>query len=147
MEDLIRRIPGMPILIKKIYVNSYANFPFTNNIALVEMPQKFSFPNMKLYNGMTDLDDHIAQYKQQMFMTAIPRDLREAYMCKGFGSSLIRPTLQWYTNLPNNSICSFAQLIDTFVEQFASSRKLEHDSQHPNTIRQGSKESLRDYIT
>ncbi|KAL5542642.1 hypothetical protein UlMin_010352 [Ulmus minor] len=82
-----------------------------------------------------------------MFTTAIPRDLRKACMCKGFGSSLIGPALQWYTNFPNNSICSFAQLIDTFIEQFTSSRKPERDSQHLNTIRQGNRESLREYIT
>ena len=81
-----------------------------------------------------------------MFMTTILRDLREACMCKGFGLSLIRLALQWNTNLTNNSICSFAQLIDTFVEQFASSKKPKWDSQHLNTIRQGSRESLRDYI-
>ena len=89
------------------------------------MPQKFSFPNMKLYGRTTDPDDHIAQYKQQMFTTTILRDLREACICKGFRSSLIGPTLQWYTNLPNNLICSFTQLTYMFVERFASSRKPE----------------------
>ena len=67
-------------------------------------------------------------------------------MCKVFGSSLIGPALQWYTNLPNNLIYSFAQLTDTFVKQFASSKKPELDSQHLNTLRQGSRESLRKYI-
>ena len=89
MEDLIRRIPGIPTPIKKSSVNSYMDSPFTVNIALVEMPWKFSFPNMKLYNGTIDLDDHITQYKQIMFTMAIPRDLREACMCKRFASSLI----------------------------------------------------------
>ena len=60
MEDLIRRIPGMPTLIKKNYVNSYADSPFIDNNALVEMTQKFSFPNIKLYDGTTDLDNYIA---------------------------------------------------------------------------------------
>ena len=60
MEDLIRRILGIPAPIKKSSINSYADSPFTDNIALVEMPRKFSFPNMKLYNGTADLDDHIA---------------------------------------------------------------------------------------
>ena len=64
MEDLIRRIPDVPALIKKSSVNSYTDSPFTDNIALVEMPWKSSFPNIKLYNGTTDPDDHIAQYKQ-----------------------------------------------------------------------------------
>ncbi|CAA7027874.1 unnamed protein product [Microthlaspi erraticum] len=46
-------------------------------------------------------------------------------MCKGFGSSLTGPALQWFTNLPNASIDSFASLTDRFVEQFASSRNIE----------------------
>ena len=60
-----------------------------------------------------------------MFLAATPQEQREACMCKSFGSSLQGPALQWYTNLPNNSISSFAQFTDTFVEQFASSKKLE----------------------
>ena len=70
MEYLIRRIPGMLVSINKSFFNSYANSLFTDNIALVEMPQKFSFSNIKLYDGTTDPDDHIAQYKQRMFTTA-----------------------------------------------------------------------------
>ena len=87
MKDLIRKIPRMPTPIKKSSVNSYVDSPFIDNIALVEMPQKFSFPNMKLYNGTTNPDNHITQYEQQMFTTTIPRDLREARRAcvKGLG--------------------------------------------------------------
>ncbi|KAL5760612.1 hypothetical protein ACOSQ2_019450 [Xanthoceras sorbifolium] len=81
-----------------------------------------------------------------MFTAAIPRDLREACMCKGFGSSLVGPALQWYTNLPNISINAFAQLTDTFVEQFASSRKLEKQSDDLYTINQRRGERLRDFV-
>ena len=80
------------------------------------MPKKFTLPNMKPYDGTTDPTYHIASYKQRMFTAVIPRDLREACICKSFRSSLIGPALQWFTNLPKNSISSFAQLTDTFVE-------------------------------
>ncbi|KAK1584002.1 hypothetical protein Q3G72_029020 [Acer saccharum] len=146
MEALIQRIPGVPAPIKKSTANSFADSPFVDAIALMEMPKKFNFPNMKQYEGTTDPDDHIAQYKQRMFTAAIPRDLREACMCKAFGSSLSGPALQWYTNLPNNSIDSFAQLTDTFVEQFASSRKLEKLSDDLYTITQRTGENLRAYV-
>ena len=69
-----------------------------------------------------------------MFTVAIPCDLREACMCKAFGSSLSGLALQWYINLPKNTITSFAQLTDTFVEQFASSRKLDKQSDDLYTI-------------
>ncbi|KAK0594522.1 hypothetical protein LWI29_004756 [Acer saccharum] len=146
MEALIQRIPGVPAPIKKSTANSFADSPFVDAIALMEMPKKFNFRNMKQYEGTTDPNDHIAQYKQRMFTAAIPRDLREACMCKAFGSSLSGPALQWYTNLPNNSIDSFAQLTDTFVEQFASSRKLEKLSDDLYTITQWTGENLRAYV-
>ena len=38
----------------------------------LEMPKKFSFLNMKMYDGMTDPTDHIVSYKQRMFTSAIP---------------------------------------------------------------------------
>ncbi|XP_031264686.1 uncharacterized protein LOC116123039 [Pistacia vera] len=111
------------------------------------MSQKFTIPNMKSYDGTTDPDDHIVLYKQWMFTFSIPRALREACMCKSFGSSLSSPTLQWYTNLPNCSIDSFAQLIDTFVEQFASSKKLEKLSADLYRVYQKRGEPLKEYVS
>ncbi|KAF2538157.1 hypothetical protein F2Q68_00021807 [Brassica cretica] len=73
---------------------SYADTPFTNNTALIETPRKFSFPNIKMYDGTGDPDDHIAQYKQRMLAVALPREFCEATMCKGFGSTLIGAALQ-----------------------------------------------------
>ena len=84
----------MPALIKKSYLNSYADSPFIDKIAPVEMPRKFIFPNMKLFDGTSNLDNHIEQYKHHIFTMAILRDLREACNCKGFSLSLIGPVLQ-----------------------------------------------------
>ncbi|KAF3494369.1 hypothetical protein DY000_02052854 [Brassica cretica] len=68
------------------------------------MPRKFSFPSIKAYNGTTDPDNHVAQYRQRMLTVALPKGSREATMCKGFGSTLTGPALQWYINLPSRSI-------------------------------------------
>ncbi|KAF3573206.1 hypothetical protein F2Q69_00058803 [Brassica cretica] len=88
------------------------------------MSMNFSFPCIKAYDGTTDPDDHVTQYIQRMIAVALPKESHEATMCKGFGSTLIGPALQWYINLPSRSIASFAILSDKFVEQFASSRDL-----------------------
>ena len=101
---------------------------------------------MKMYDGTSDPTDHITSDKQQIFTAAIPQEQREECMCKSFDSSLNGPVLQWYTNLANNSISSFAQLTDTFVEQFASSKKLEKLSGDLYCIQQRCTESLRDYV-
>lgn len=60
-----------------------------------------------------------------MFTTDVQKEYREATMCKGFGSSLTGAALQWFINLSNGSIESFASLTDIFIEQFASSRVIE----------------------
>ncbi|XP_057770923.1 uncharacterized protein LOC130990711 [Salvia miltiorrhiza] len=82
-----------------------------------------------------------------MFTAIIPRELKQACMCKGFGSSLTGSTLQWYTNLLNYSISSFAQLTNIFVQQYASSRKLEKISEDLYAVVQQRGEFPRDYIS
>ncbi|KAF3497305.1 hypothetical protein DY000_02053187 [Brassica cretica] len=67
-------------------------------------------------------------------------------MCKGFGSTLTGPALQWYINLPSRSMASFAVLSDKFVEQFVSSRDLEKTSDDLYEILQHRVEPLRGYI-
>ena len=81
-----------------------------------------------------------------MLAVALPKGSREATRCKGFGSILTGPALQWYINLPSRSIASFAVLSDKFVEQFANSRDLEKTSDRLYEILQDRAEPLRGYI-
>ncbi|XP_056847418.1 uncharacterized protein LOC130498091 [Raphanus sativus] len=93
-----------------------------------------------------DPDNYLAQYKQRMLAVAIRRDAREATICKGFRSTLTGPALQWYINLHIKSIKSFAALRDKFVEQLASSRDLEKNSDDLYEILQHRNEPFRTYI-
>ena len=54
METMIQRIPRVPTPLKKSLLHSYTDSPFVNSIALIKIPKKFSFPNIKLYDGTTD---------------------------------------------------------------------------------------------
>ncbi|XP_048605004.1 uncharacterized protein LOC125582375 [Brassica napus] len=135
-----------PLFDSDSHPDFYVDTPFTDEITLIEMPMKFSFPSIKAYDGTTDPDDHVAQYRQRILAIALPKRSREATMCKGFGSALTEPALQWYINLPSRSIASFAVLSDKFVEQFASSRDLEKISDSLYEILQHRAEPLRGYI-
>ncbi|KFK40704.1 hypothetical protein AALP_AA2G030500 [Arabis alpina] len=77
LERMILRLPGIAPPITKSAPNCYAYTSFTDEIALVEMPKRFNFPTMVMYNGTTDPDNHIAQYKQRMFTTAVAKEFRE----------------------------------------------------------------------
>ena len=146
-REMIQRIPGVPKPLEKATPTSYADSPFTDDIALVDIPKRFAVPSMESYDGSTDPLEHIAQYKQRMFTVPITRDLREACMCKGFGSTLEGPALQWFVNLPNESIETFVDLVDTFNLQFASSRVFKKMTNDLYRIVQRHREPLRDYLT
>ncbi|XP_056851996.1 uncharacterized protein LOC130501137 [Raphanus sativus] len=146
IQSMVEGLPGVAPPIWRSNPRSYSETPFVEEIASVEMPHKFSFPNIKMYEGTGDADNHVAQYKQQMLAVAIPREAREATMCKGFRSTLTSPALQWYINLPTRSIRSFAALSDKFMEQFASSHNLERNSDDLYEILQHRTEPLRAYI-
>uniref|UniRef100_A0A0D3AU41 Retrotransposon gag domain-containing protein n=2 Tax=Brassica oleracea var. oleracea TaxID=109376 RepID=A0A0D3AU41_BRAOL len=143
---MVERLPGVAPPIRKSNPDSYADTPFTDEITLIEMPRKFSFPNIKAYDGTSDPDDHVAQYRQRMLAIALPKESREATMCKGFGSTLTGPPLQWYINLPSRFIASYDILSDKLVEKFASSRGLEKTSDSLYEILQHRAEPLRSYI-
>lgn len=67
-------------------------------------------------------------------------------MCKGYGSSLAGPALQWYTSLLNSSIGCFVNLHSVFLEQFTSSRRVEKHSNKLYTIKQRDSKSLRAFV-
>ncbi|KAF3565431.1 hypothetical protein DY000_02014363 [Brassica cretica] len=146
MQSMVERLPGVAPPIRKSSPDSYADTRFTDEITLIEMPRKFSFPSIKAYDDTTDPDDHVSQYRQRMLAVALPKESREETMCKGLGSTLTGPALQWYINLPSRSIASFAVLSDKFVEQFASSRDLEKTSDGLYEILPHWAEPLRGYI-
>ena len=61
MQSMVERLPGVAPPIRKSNPDSYADTPFTDEITLIKMPMKFSFPSIRAYDGTTDPDDHVAQ--------------------------------------------------------------------------------------
>ncbi|KAF3507866.1 hypothetical protein F2Q69_00006413 [Brassica cretica] len=96
MQSMVEKLPGVAPPIRKSNPDYYADTPFTDEITLIEIPRKISFPSIKAYDGTTDLDHHVAQYRQRMLTVALPKVSREATICNVFGSTLTGPALQWY---------------------------------------------------
>ncbi|XP_074315023.1 uncharacterized protein LOC141651201 [Silene latifolia] len=126
---------------------SYADSPFTDDIAAVALPKGFNVPTMTLFDGTTYPCDHISQFKQKMMVTTAARASKEACMCKGFGSTITGAALQWFVGLPNGSISSFADLVNTFNQQFSSSRRTPKQPSDLYRIVQEIGESIKDYVT
>ena len=93
-DDLTHRVQEMP-LTKRI----------TNTIS-----PKFGNISFPRFNGMSDLHDHLLQYKHIVQSTNIPTDMLDDMMCKLFAQSLKGAALRWFYNLLPESIDSFDEL-------------------------------------
>ena len=118
-EAVKSSLPGMRIPIKRSRAGTISDTPFLESITAVDLPRKFSLPDMKTYDGSTDPDDHVIRYKYKMMSMGLAPNQWEAGMCRGFGETLAGPALTWFINLPYRTIGSYQELADKFVEHFA----------------------------
>ena len=77
--------------------------PFTRKIEGAKLPRRFYQPTFTIYNGRTDLIEHVSQFNQRMAVHS--KD--ETLMCKVFPSSLGPMAMRWFDSLRLNSINSF----------------------------------------
>ncbi|XP_074288377.1 uncharacterized protein LOC141613539 [Silene latifolia] len=147
LRSSLRRIPGMPPPMEMETPDGYTDSPFTDAITTVALLKGFSVLTMNIFDGTTDPRDHISQYMQKMMVTAAAGVAKEACMCKGFASTLSWVALQWFVSLPNKSISSFADQVNTFNLQFTSSRRTRKQPSDLYRIVQKIRESIKDYFT
>ena len=88
--------------------------PFTRNIEDTSLPRRFHQPSFIIYNGRTDLVEHVSHFNQRMAV----HSKNEALMCKVFPSSLGPMVMKWFNGLRSNSIDSFRKLTRPFGARF-----------------------------
>jgi hypothetical protein len=147
IRSLLSSVPGIIRPIPEVPAGSHKFSRFAWPICDVEIPKRFQTPSMKLYDGTTDPEEHVAQYRERMEINPIPQDIKEACLCKGFGSTLTGPALKWLLSIPANTITSFSHLINLFNTQFSCSRSFEKLTSDLYRVIQKHDESLRDFIT
>lgn len=79
--------------------------------------------------------------------TAVIRDHQcEACMCKSFGACIDGPAMQWFMHLPPNSISSFSELHESFIQHFSRSWRAPKQADDLYSIVQKENESLQDFL-
>ena len=69
--------------------------PFTQRIERGKLPQRFTQPTFTMYNGRTDLVEHVSHFNQR----TVVHLKNEALMCKVFPSSLGSMAMRWFDGL------------------------------------------------
>ncbi|GKD62096.1 gag protein [Tanacetum coccineum] len=117
--------------------------PFTARIRDYDMLDGLKVPtNLKTYDGMTDLDDHLTVFMGTMDV----HKLSEPAWCRFFHITLSGAARFWYDNLLPGSINSSPELRDKFRANFMQERRFQKTQAEILGIRQKSEESLKDYL-
>ena len=95
-------------------LNQISRSPFTRKIEGGKLPQRFNQPTFTMYNGRTDLVEHVSHFNQRM----IVHSKNVALMCKVFPSSLGPVAMRWFDGLGAGSIDSFKELTQVFRSCF-----------------------------
>ncbi|XP_065624170.1 uncharacterized protein LOC136065215 [Quercus suber] len=101
-------------------LNQISRSPFTHRIEGARLPRRFNQPTFTIYNGKTDLVEHVSHFNQRMAVYS--RD--EALMCKVFPSSLGPVAMRWFDSLEAYSIDSFRELTQAFGSRFVTCRRV-----------------------
>ena len=112
-----RRCPsckGVGTDVMKEALSQISKSPFTRGIERAKLPRRFHQPTFAIYNGRTDLVEHVSQFKQKM----VVHSQDEALMCRVFPSSLGLMLMRWFDRLRTNSISSFKKLTQSFCSRF-----------------------------
>ncbi|GMH26332.1 hypothetical protein Nepgr_028175 [Nepenthes gracilis] len=116
--------------------------PFAMDLRMQPLPSKFKMPVLEGYDGSKDPMDHLNCFRTHLSL----QGASEALMCQCFPVTLRGDTLLWFHGLPPNSIRSFDELADSFLSQFASSRREERQHWHLVRLCQRQDESLKRFL-
>ena len=87
-------------------LDQFSKSPFTRHIKGATLPRRFQQPTFAIYNGNTDLVEHMSQFNQRMAV----HSKNEALMCKVFPSNLGLAAMRWFNGLKENFVDSYKQL-------------------------------------
>ena len=90
--------------------------PFSDYIEDTELPHRFAQLAFTIYNGWTNLIEHMSHFNQRI---AIHSE-NEALMCKVFPSSLSPTAMRWFDGLKEDSIWSCEELTRAFGARFVT---------------------------
>ncbi|KAD4180068.1 hypothetical protein E3N88_28659 [Mikania micrantha] len=79
IRDMISSVPGVVKPIPEVPAITHMISRFAPPICDAEIPKRFQTPTMKLYDGTTDPEEHVAQYRERMETNHIPPHLKEAW--------------------------------------------------------------------
>ena len=77
--------------------------PFTTAVLECSIPSKFRLPQLELFDGLKDPQDHLNTFKTTLGLQQPPDEI----LCRSFPTTLKGAAREWFIKLPTSSIDSF----------------------------------------
>lgn len=116
--------------------------PLSPSIMASPFPQGWSRPKLKLYEGDSDPTEHINFFVGAMQYAGAS----DPIYCRSFPMSLGKGLMNWFQNLPANSLHSWEAVMNCFLSQYASVKSIPKSEETLALIKQGEKESLKAFL-
>jgi hypothetical protein len=94
------------------------NLPFSEQVRVFTMPDKFKMPHIKKYDGSGDPKVHLEAFQEHFILHGTPDDIA----CRAFLLTLTGVAKDWFTGLPPKLVNSFKELRHQFLSQFLATR-------------------------
>ncbi|PWA40431.1 retrotransposon gag domain-containing protein [Artemisia annua] len=116
--------------------------PFMENIRNIKLPKRIRKPdNIPPYDGSEYPVDHIRVFQ----MTARVYDWDTVTQCHMFKHTLRGAARIWFEHLPQESISSFHELRDAFLESFLGMKRHRDRDKKIRCAKEGRNESIEDF--
>ena len=116
--------------------------PFTTEVLECHVPSKFHLPQLELFDGLKDPQDHLNTFRTTLGLQQPPDEI----LCHSFPITLKAAAREWFAKLPNSSIDNFEQLSNAFLRHFIGGQRLKRPADYLLIVKQGETETLRSYV-
>ncbi|KAL0921612.1 hypothetical protein M5K25_008701 [Dendrobium thyrsiflorum] len=116
IQDMITQKVGQAISSRKSGDSVSRGRPYPIEYERESYPAGFVPPRFRVFDGLGNPRQHVAQYR------AVCCNIggNDALMLRLFVSSLGGVAFEWYADLPNDSVYTFAELEQLFIQRFIS---------------------------
>ncbi|GAA0157494.1 hypothetical protein LIER_14749 [Lithospermum erythrorhizon] len=146
--DLQKQVDELKALLKDItpgraLLKHNTLLPFSERLRHAKMTGGFRMPKFKTFSGFGDPSNHLKSFDSQLSFWASDDEV----YARAFPSSLSGQALKWFHKLPSNSIDSWQNVVDLFMDKFGASIVADEDERTLMEIQQKPGKMLRSYAT
>ncbi|XP_073129061.1 uncharacterized protein [Henckelia pumila] len=116
--------------------------PFSQEVIEEPLPLNYKSAKIREYDGSTDPEEHLAQFENVAMLHCYGDKIK----CKVFLTTLVDSAQRWFEKLEPQSVRSFAEFKQVFLQHFGSSKRYKKTAYSLFEAKQSGEESLRTYI-